>query len=170
MTVSYKAISPFASAHLEWEPLVRGWFLIQTSLQPEDRPKEADIKRTGLSFHKKGAVDAAARGNPKNRKCANSFTVELNKAQTFILQRGENLPVDSCLAPRKSPGPSSGLPRPLFPPREISYFSPGCRAFPSSHMGTHRACHRLPQEPGWPTSSHTPQDVSSHFSSAEGPS
>ena len=67
MTVSYKAISPFASAHLEWEPLVRGWFLIQTSLQPEDRPKEADIKRTGLSFHKKGAVDAAARGNPKNR-------------------------------------------------------------------------------------------------------
>ena len=82
----------------------------------------------------------------------------------------ENLPVDSCLAPRKSPGPSSGLPRPLFPPREISYFSPGCRAFPSSHMGTHRACHRLPQEPGWPTSSHTPQDVSSHFSSAEGPS
>lgn len=37
-------------------------------------------------------------------------------------------------------------------------------------MGTHRACHRLPQEPGWPASSHTPQDVSSHFSSAEGPS
>lgn len=32
--------------------------------------------------------------------------------------------MDSCLAPRKSPGSSSGLPKALFPPRKISYFSP----------------------------------------------
>lgn len=68
---------------------MRGLFLIQTSLQPEERPKEADIKRTGLSFHKKGTVHAAASGNPKNRNVPTVLLSSKTKPKLLFFRGGE---------------------------------------------------------------------------------
>lgn len=112
MTVSYKASSPFTLAHLEWEPLVRGLFLIQTSLQPGERPEEADIKRTGLSFHKKGTVHAAASGNPKNRNVPTVLLWSKTKPKPLILQRGGTHPWTPAWLPGRAQGPPVIFPGP----------------------------------------------------------
>lgn len=97
---------------------------------------------------------------------ANSFTVEQNKAQTVILQRGEIPPVISAWLPGRAsrasvvfPGPSSSLGNLLL--------LPGCRASLQPHGNPPGL---PPAPPGTRLAGflHTPQDVSSHFSSAEG--
>lgn len=66
---------------------MKGLFFIQTSLQPEKRPDEADKK--GRFFYKKGTINAVATGNPKNRNMPIFFIVKQKKPQTHILHKGE---------------------------------------------------------------------------------
>ena len=148
-------IKPLPSSH---QPTWKGshlWeaFLIQTSPQPGERPKEADIKTAGLSFHKKGTVDAAASGNPKNRKVPTFLLSSKIKPKPVILQRGRTLPWIPAWLPGRAQGPPVVFPGPLSSSENLLLLPTA----PSSHTGTHPACHRLPQEPGWPTSAHTPQ-------------